>query len=468
MYKARINAWNLHKNLKKAQKATLVRKVRQRGGVEKRLPNGRPLMPRLLRYCRENKVELRAIGATTSSNRQRRVNSLLDASSHADATALKVQSLFRPPFQPSRPIAMYGDMRNAEAIIWYTETYLGSYLTSGPGTLYYQVAPVEPAPKNRTAKSLIWTRNESAWSNVVPAETVKDHVFDAMEALKWGFTESAFEAINKAHELLPALFKQQTPQLLCYLIEILTIEAGGKSNFAQKLRQFILDMAATVLGAAHPLPMITNMLCTFLSTADQLRVRRAVIDRCDGFFGVVEDSGMSQTFRWCYFRELQEEGLILEARDYLEEVFGADGVLREQNTEYVGVKACCLRRQGKHVEADFQYRRCLEFLKKAEDDIMAHGRNSTCLDQRFNIDEYLYGLAKSLEHTDRIDEAKVMLWRGFEFACAAFGPDGVGAQIAGAGLNRFLIRHGYLEQSATLRAQHPRILRRKKLPPKCL
>jgi hypothetical protein len=468
MYKARINAWNIHKNLKKAQKATLIRKVRQRGGVEKLLPNGRPLMPRLLRYCRENKVELRAIEAATYSNRRRRVNSPLDASTHADAAALKVQSLFRPPSQPSRPIAMYGDIRNAESIIWYTETYLDSYLTTGPGTLYYQVATVKAAPKKSTAQSLVWTRNESAWSSIVMTSTLFNRVVDAMEALRGGFTESAFEAVDEAHDLLPLFFRQQTPSLLSALINILATQVGGDSSFAQKLRQFILDMAATVLGTAHPLTMITNMLCTFLSTADQFLVWRAVTDSYDRFFGVVEDSETSKKIRWNYFLGLSEEGLILEAQDYLEVIDTADGVLREQDTGYLSEKAECLRKQGRYVEADFQYGRCLELLKEAEDDIMAHGRNSTFFYKRFETDKCLFGLARALENTERIDEAKVMYWRAFDFDCAAFGADSVHAQITGAELDDFLIYYGYLAESVMLRAQYPPLLRRNKLPPECL
>jgi tetratricopeptide (TPR) repeat protein len=468
MYKARINAWNLHKNLKKAQKATLFRKVRQGGGVEKLLPNGRPLMPRLMRYYRENKVELRAIEAATSTNRRRRANSLLDAVSHADAAAFKVQSLFRPPYQPSWPIVMYGDIRTAEAIKWYTETYLDSYLRTGPGTLYYQVVPVKAAPKKCTAQSLVWTRNESAWSSVVCIGTLTNHVVDAIQALKWGFTESAFEAIDEAHDLLPLLFRQQTPSLLSGLIDILATQVGGDSSFAQKLRQFILDMAATVLGTAHPLTMITKMLCTVSSTADQLRVWRAVTDSYDRFFGVVEDFESSGKIRWNYYLGLWHEGLILEAQDYLEVIDTADGVLREQDTVYLTEKAECLREQGRYVEADFQYGRCLELLKEAEDDILAHGRNSTFLPERIEIDNCLHGLARVLAVTGKIDEAKAMYWRTFEFVCAAFGADGVDAQIAGADLDDFLIAYEYLEESASLRAQHPRILLRNELPPECL
>jgi tetratricopeptide (TPR) repeat protein len=467
MYKTRINAWNLHKNLKKAQKATLVRKVRPKDGVEQLLPNGRPLMPRLLRYCRENKFELRAIGAATPTNRQRRMNSIL-ASNHAGTAALEGQSLLRLVSQPSHPIAMYGDMRNAEAIIWYTEAYLDSYLTTGPGTLYYQLVPVEPASENGTAQSLTWTRNESVWSNVENTVGLIDHVADAMLALKWGFSETAFEAVGKAQDLLQPLFKQQAPRLITDLIDILAVRALGDSKFARNFRKFIFDMAATVLGTAHPLSMIISILCTFSSMADQLRVWRVVTDSYDRLLSVVKESGTSESIRWGYFWGLREGNLIHEAQDYLEVMFSGHGVLREQNAQYISQKADLLRMQGKYMEADFQYRRCLELLKDAENDIMAHGRNSTFLDEWCEIDYCLYGLAHSLKNTDRIDEAKPMYWRCFKFNCAASGPDSVDAQIAGADLDDFLIGHGYLEESATLRAQCPALLRRNEIPPECL
>jgi tetratricopeptide (TPR) repeat protein len=468
MYKTRINSWNLHKNLKKAQKATLFRKVREKHAVEKLLPNGRPLIPRLLRYCRENKVELRAIGAATSTNRQRRLNSILAASSHADAAALEVQSLFRPASQPSRPIAMYGDMRNAEAIIWYTEAYLDSYLTTGPGTLYYQLAPVEPASENGTAQSLTWTRNESVWSNVENNAELRDHVVDAMQALDWGFFERAFEEVGKAQDLLQPLFKQQVPRLLTDLIDILAVRALGDSKFARNLRKFIFDMAATVLGTAHPLSMIISILCTFSSMADQLRVWRAVTDSYDRFLSVVKDSRTSESIRWRYYWGLFEGNLIHEAQDYLEVLFSGLGVLREQNARYISEKANFLRSQGKYVEADIQYRRCLELLNDAEVDIMSYGRNYTFLGEWSDIDYCLYGLAHSLENIDRIDEAKVMFWRRFKFSCAALGPDSVDAQVAGADLDEFLIHYGYPEESATLRAQYPALLLRNEIPPECL
>jgi tetratricopeptide (TPR) repeat protein len=468
MYKARINAWNLHKNLKKAQKATLIQKARQRSGVERLLPNGRPLMPRLLRYCRENKVEIQAIEAATSRNQQRRVNPSLGSSSREDAAALEVWSLFRSSSQPSQPIAMYGDMRNAETIIWHTEVYLNLYLTNGPGTLYYQMDPIEAARENSTAQSLVWTRNESAWSCVIDVDIVHYHVCDAMRALKWGFTESAFEEINKACVLLPVLFKEQTPHLLPTLISILVDKAGGDSNFARNVRQFIIDMAAKVLGAAHPISMITNMLCTFSSMADRLYAWRAVADSFGRGFRVVEDSIVTRNICWRYYCGLLNEDLIREAQEYLDVMYSADGDLREQDPEYLTEKASWLYKQGEYVKAGSLCRRCLELLKEAEHDIMVHGRNSTFLGKRSDITHCLYGLAYSLEDTERIDEAKVMFRRTFEFDSAALGPDSVEAVVSGADLDDFLIRHGYLEESATLRAQYPRLLSRNMLPPECL
>ncbi|KAF7508934.1 hypothetical protein GJ744_008490 [Endocarpon pusillum] len=461
MYKGRINTWNLHKNLKKVEKATLIRRVRQTGRANPPLFKGRPVqMHRLVRYCKENKVPTSGLEAVVHRGGQRRLASPVDVSSGAESEAHSLQSLFRTPSQPARPITIHGDMRTAELIVWNSEVYFTEYFTSGLGTYYYRPKLTIAALSGRPTQNSVLTKNEEAWDGVVNALSVAHHITDAFWALQSGFAQSAFTAVNEALDLLETLFKQQSPTLLQYLINVLETEARGDSDLAKRVRQFITDMGTTVLGSAHPLSVILNSLCTISSTIGEMYAWRAVTDSFNKFFAVLEAPDTLFNLCLCYVDGLKARGWVQEAQDYLEVMYAPEGKIEEHNVTYIGQRAHLLRKQHKFIEAEVEYRKCLELLEWAERDILANGLHSGLQNGRSYIRTCQSGLARVLKHMGRIDEAQAMYRREVEFVCAAYGPDSIDIQIATSTFDDFLVKNGYIEESTALRAQYPFLLRR--------
>ena len=457
MFKARITNWNLHKNLKKADKASLIRKVRQTKGAGQLVFKGRPVqMHRLVRYCKENNVPPADLEPAALREQRRRSISPLNFGVSGELAALGLQSLFRSPSQPSWPIAMDGDMRTAEVILWNTETYLNFYFTTGPGTQYFKVDPTMAA-----CKALV--KNEEAWNGIVEPKIMARNIRYASYAWENGFPHSAFEAADEASGLVKTLFEQQAPTLLAQLINALAYGAKGDFVFANNMRQFILDMAATVLGDEHPLSMILNSLSKLSSAVDKYHVRRAVTDAFDRCFEGLGDSGLLIETRTLHLYGLVEEGLMKEAQDYSDVIHQTGGRIAEQDPIHFCEAACLLPAHSKYIEAEIQYRRWLDLLKEAEDDVLAEGTSSCSLGRLRAIYGCQFGLALVLEFMDRIDEAKAIWRRALKFVCAAYGPDSIETQVTGSQLDDCLTENGCIEESAALRAQFPCLLRRKVL-----
>ncbi|ERF72318.1 hypothetical protein EPUS_02205 [Endocarpon pusillum Z07020] len=461
MYKGRINAWNLHKNLKKAEKATLIRKVRQKRRPNPPLFKGRPVqMHRLLRYCKENKVPTSGLEAVVRRGGQRRMTSLVDVSSGAESETYNLQSLFRTPSPPARPIAIHGDMRTAELIIWTNEVYLKEYFTTGLGTYYFKPELTIAALNGRPTQASVSTKNEEAWDRVVDPLSMIKHITDAFCALQSGFAQLAFTTVSEAFDLLETFFKQQTPILLPCLICVFENRTRGESDFSRHVRQFILSMGTTVLGSAHPLLVILNSLCTISSTNGKMFAWRVVTDSFSKFFDVLKIPGMLLYLRLFYIDGLRGRGWVQEGQDYLEAVCSPEEEIEGQNVDYILVKAILLRKQHKFIEAEVEYRRCLELLEGAGCDILANGLPSKLLSRWHYLDVCLFGLGRILKATGRIDEGQAM-YRGYiELVCAAYGPDSVETQVATSAFDDFLVENGYIEESAALRAQYPFLLGR--------
>lgn len=468
MYKARAKAWNLRKNITKAERPSLIRKVRQPRRTDQVLYGGRPVLHRLLRYCKEKNLSLGDLEKVTSSNQQQRSGSPLDANDRVESGGLALQSLFRCPSQPSRPIALYGDMTTAEVIIWNTNYYLNFYFTEGHGTRYFQPKPTVARCKGPPAKSPVLVRNQEAWGDLVEPTNIIEHIFDALANSKAGFIDLAFEAMNKAYGLTRILLKQQAPNLLPYFIEILVNRRIATSNLARNIRHFILNMAATVLGAEHPLSIIVRLFCLLPSTVAHMFVWRAVTDAFSKPLSVLEDSKLLRNTRWTYYFGLRKRGSVEEAQDYLSVLFGTDRNAKEQDLEFLIQEGRLLEMRYKYMEAETQYRKCLQLLKKEEREILADGPDSSSIKWRAMVYGCLRGLAGILESTERIDEAKAAWWREFDFVCAAWGHNSTHAQVMGAHLDDFLNGHGYIEESTALRARFPCLLRRTLLPPESL
>lgn len=464
MFKARIHAWKLHKNITKAQRATLLRKARQLKGSEQLVLGRRPVLHRLERYCRENKVSLKDLETATPRQRRRPLLSPLNASEPTESAAVRMQSLFQPPTEPSQRVEIYGDMKTAEVIIWNAESYFNFYLTAGPGTHYYSAQLTCAAPNEFLGPSLVLVENEQAWDGVVDPVEFFVHAYDALSALKMGLTKSAFNAMGKAQSLLRILFQQQEPSLFPNLIDILMRLRQQNSQFTKAALQFIVDMASTMLSPVHPLSIIIKALCALPSIVDRMCVWRALTDVQSRFFASVEDRRLIEESRWDYFFGLEQMGHIKEAEDYLDQLFTTDERVKEEDPKYLYNKGLILEVQHKYIEAEFQFRKCLELTSQDEQRVLAGVTRSSLSDWLEAIEISLYGLAKVLEFTDRVEEAKAMWWRHLESVCARLGPDTVDTQCTGAHFDDFLLRHDYIEESAALRARFPLLLQRTILP----
>lgn len=461
MYKQRINDWDLHKNLKKAEKATLVRRWRQTGGADPPIFNGRLVeVHKLVRFCKDNHVPAGDQELSAPRKRQRRLECPVDAKIFVESAPHNLQWLLRSPAEPIKPIALDGSIRNAELIIWNTQNYLSAYFTTGPGNRYFNVdSSVQPPVR---------VKNKAAWEDVGGAFSMYDLVFDAFLALEQGFVHSAFEAIGKANTLLEVILEQQEPSFLAFLFATLLECTNRRSQLARKMQDFILEMVRAVLGDAHPITMIAQKFCMLSSAAEKGFVWGAATVALHKSFGALEDSKPLKDTQRTYFNGLQRLGLISEAQTYLDVLFFNDEEGKENNPNYIYKMGRLLYSLHKYVEAEIQFRKCLELLKDSEHEILAGTTNFSFLRWQDEITGFRYVLAIISERAERIDEAKVMRWRAVEFVSAAFGHDHIVTQAYRSELDEFLTRHGYEEQRAALRAQYPWLLLHQKLPPDSL
>jgi tetratricopeptide (TPR) repeat protein len=453
MYKQRINDWDLHKNLKKAEKATLVRRWRQTGGADPLIFNGRPVeMHKLVRFCKDNHVPAGDQEISAPRKRQRRLECPVDTKIFVESVPHNLQSLLRPPAEPIKPIALDGSIRNAELIIWNTQNYLSAYFTTGPGNRYFNVdSSVQPPVR---------VKNKAAWEDVGGSFSMYDLVFDAFLALEQGFVDSAFEAMGKASTLLKVILEQQEPSFLAFLFATLLECTNRRSKLARKMQDFILEMVRVVLGDAHPITMIAQKFCMLSSAAEKGFVWGAATVALHKSFGALEDSKPLKDTRRTYFNGLQQT--------YLDVLFFNDEEGKEKNPNYIYKMGRLLYSLHKYVEAEIQFRKCLELLKDSEHEILAGTTNSSFLRWQDEITGCRYVLPIISERAERIDEAKAMWWRAVEFVSAAFGHDDIVTQAYGSRFDDFLELHGYEEQRAALRAQYPWLLLRQKLPPDSL
>jgi tetratricopeptide (TPR) repeat protein len=465
MYKKRIDVWNLRKNLKKVEKAALVRRVRQTRGAEGLFFRGRPIQHRLERYCRENPTPPEGLENTFRGKMQRRSAYPVRVSGESESAEHRLLSFCPSPFQPSQPVALYGDIRSAEVILWNTEVYLNFYLATGPGTRYFRKDTVMAARKGLPAQSSVLVKNEGAWKDVVNPGHIFQHLLNATNALDYGFIGLAFKSIDKATKLIEVTLQQQEPSLLAYLFPILTDLMESSSNLGQKTLQFILSMAATVLGDRHPMSVVVKGFCTLSSPVDKCYVWRGVVDALSKSFAALEDSQLLHKTRSGYLYGLLRLGSIDEAHDYLDVIYYQDGKIEETNPRYAGYKSSFLILLGKYMEAESQLMRVMDVVQEVELEVLADATSAkSSITSVGDVFDCLYYLALALARLERIEEAKAIWWRAFEFASAAWGLDHIHTQLAGSILDDLLTEHGFVEESAALRAQHSWLLRRQKLP----
>lgn len=235
MYKDRITKWDLQKNLKKAEKAKRIQKLRQTGHEDQLLRNGRLIVHRLKRHCKENKISLEVLETITRNVENGKWTSFGDVNQCTEAGALCLQSLFRSSTELSPPVALYGEVRTAEFVIWNAENYLNSYFTDGPGTRYFKVDPTAAAHKGLPSQSLLLVRSREAWNEVWEPRVLFNRVSYALEALDCGFLSSAVAKMDQAFALVEVLFRQAEPTLLSYLLAIVIAQTSHDSNLARKI-----------------------------------------------------------------------------------------------------------------------------------------------------------------------------------------------------------------------------------------
>lgn len=433
MYKERIKIWGLHKNLTRVEKETMIRKIGQRRPVNQTLLNRRPLLHRLERYCKENRI----------------------------SAPYELHSVLKPAFQLAQPIALYGSIRTCEVIMQNIEIYMDYYFTSGPGTQYYKKV-VATAYHGSADKALVFVEDEEAWKDMLDPVEIVYLVNDAFDAFESGFIELAFRTMEEGLALVETMFNQQSPSLLGYLFSILLRWKHFRSHLTGKMVNFVLKMASTILGDAHPLSIIANQLVTQTNANESCYIWRALTEALTRAFEPLENSRQIEAVRWYCLYGVKRLGSIGEAQDYLERTVGAETV--QKGPKYLHEKAHLFFKQERYLEAETLYRECLESWKDEQQDILAWGTDSESLEWKFDIRNCLGCLAAMLDHTDRINEAKVMWRRFFEFDSKAFGSDGVNTVITGSSFSDFLAKHGFLEEREMLRAECPELLHRREIP----
>ncbi len=446
----------------------MVRKVMRRGKADGLLLNGRPVQHRLERYCKAKNVSPEDLVTSAPRRRQRRSASPVRVVGQSESAEQRLQSFFRSPSQPLASIASYGNTRIFEDIFWNTEVYLGAYLTTGPGSRFYRKQSDVAVQSGFSGHSLVFVRNDEVWKDTVSPVTVYNNIFDGFQALRNGFIASAFKSIREANGLIMVILEQQHPTLLAHLVAMLNDLMGNASSLAQKTLQYILEMATTVFGSSHPLATIVNKFYALSSAGEMGYVWRGVTDAFDRSFAVLEDSEVLEETRLRHFDGLRNLGQLNEAQTYLNVIYSKNGRAEDKNPEYILEKAFLLWLQNRSTEAEIKLRELMGLVEKVEDEVFSDATPSGSSLLQFDAFKCIYVLADTLEDLERIEEAKAMYWRAFKLASAAWGPDDVDTEWAGSELDDFLTNHGFVEESAALKAQYPHLLLRQELSPEDL
>ncbi|KAF7513310.1 hypothetical protein GJ744_009731 [Endocarpon pusillum] len=461
MYKGRIKSWKLHKNLKKDEKVGLVRKIQQKRAVNNTLPNGRSILHRLERHCRENKAPPTALATNSLDNHPR---ARFNAGDNAAGGSTVLQSLFGPAIEPTRSIALYGSIRSVEVIMQNVEIYMNYYFIEGPGTRYYKKKFVMIASQHAVGQVLV--DDEKAWQHVLHPQVVTDIIGEAVIDLRSGFIDLALRKMNEAFELVRRLLKEQTPHLLSCLCVLLIGWGQNTPNFAEKIYEYLVEMASIVLGSAHPLSIVIKLLGSLSDNAEKTYVLCALSKALATSFSTLENpEPLSFAHSWC-LHVLRKLGSINAARDYLNAAYV--GETAQKDSPYFLQKANLLYRQGKYLEAEIAYIKVLKLLKVYGQDMSGMEPAAESSSWCGQVGLSLLKLASTLDRTGKIDEARAMWRRVLDFASKFRGPNSTDYRNNGKAFDRFLTKHGYFEDREALRAECPWLLNRKKIPRKLL
>jgi hypothetical protein len=121
--------------LNKDEKTTMIQKMRHRKSINQTLPNRRPVLHRLVRCCKEDRVSPATLAM---KSRDRRSTRPRNTDAHITSAPPELQALFKSAFQPAQPIALHGSIRAVEIVIQNIDIYVNHYFTEGPGTRYFK------------------------------------------------------------------------------------------------------------------------------------------------------------------------------------------------------------------------------------------------------------------------------------------------------------------------------------------
>jgi tetratricopeptide (TPR) repeat protein len=460
MYKGRINAWKLRKNLNKDEKATMIRKMRHGKPINQTLPNRRPILHRLVRYCKENRVS----PATLAMNsRDRHSTTPCNTEAHITSAPPELQSRFKPAFQPAQPIALHGSIRAVEIIIQNIDIYVNHYFAEGPGTRYYKKKLLGDTDPRSHRQAFVLVKDEQAWQGVLDPVDVVNSMRNADDAISIGFIESGFRGLGNAVDLIKTLFTQQNPELIGNLFVIFFRHFPDATNLARKIRRLFIEMASIVLGSEHPLSIVVTQLSTLSNVAEKSYVWRTLSDVLTTPFSLLEDNTPLCSTKWDCINGLTDLGALGEASDYLDMIVLAKGEL-EKSPTYLLSKGYLLHKQGKYLESKILHQESLENWKDHEQDILAAGKDCESMELFYVIGNCIFYLAIALEDLHEIEQAKALRRRAFDLCCKARGPDTADSQITGSLFDKFLTHHGYFEERDELRAEYPALLDRKEIP----
>lgn len=150
-----------------------------------------------------------------------------------------------------------------------------SYFIEGPGMRYYKTEPVAGTGQGSSSQNFVLVTDRETSRDLFDPLVVAVSMDDALLALEAGSIDSAFRKLKFALDNVERLFKKQSPLLICAIFWVLYIRPAQTSEVARKVHEFVLGMALTLLGSAHPLSIIVSQAITLTSAVERRHLFRA-------------------------------------------------------------------------------------------------------------------------------------------------------------------------------------------------
>ena len=224
MYKTKINAWNIHKNYKKADKAAIIRDFKRLMATTNNdvLPDeiecdeftykGRPVkMHCLIRYLKEKKID-----ASDSAN--------ADIEDNAVALFNEAVSAINNTESPETLVSEVGDFRNTEILLMGAANFMDSYITN---------IRTKPTPYKHQSRGF-----------TQQMDTV-------MILESQGRLRRAVSLMNEALDGVVDIVSEQYPTIFSRMFHLFLFEQS-KSMLMQSAQRHVMEMANVVLGPEHP------------------------------------------------------------------------------------------------------------------------------------------------------------------------------------------------------------------------